>query len=76
LPETDMAGARLVAERLRHSALEPITSESGPLSVTMSLGLAVLKGNATGLEDLLKSADQALYKAKESGRNRVCVDGE
>jgi diguanylate cyclase (GGDEF)-like protein len=76
LPETDVASARLVAERLRHSALEPISGESGAVSVTMSLGLAVLKGNATGLEELLKSADQALYRAKESGRNRVCVDEE
>lgn len=77
LPETKIADARITAERLRyHTSHEPISTEFGLLSVTISLGIAIFKGDTMGLEELLEHADQALYKAKESGRNRVCVDGE
>ncbi len=77
LPETKIADARIAAERLRyHTSLEPISTEFGFLSVTISLGIAISEDDTMGLEELLEHADQALYKAKESGRNRVCVDGE
>jgi diguanylate cyclase (GGDEF)-like protein len=77
LPETKIADARITAERLRyHTSLESVSTEFGLLSVTISLGIAIFDGNTMGLEELLEHADQALYKAKESGRNRVCVDGE
>jgi diguanylate cyclase (GGDEF)-like protein len=77
LPETKIADARVIAERLRHhTSQEPISTEHGLLSVTISLGIAVFEGATMGLEELLEHADQALYKAKESGRNRVYVDGE
>jgi diguanylate cyclase (GGDEF)-like protein len=76
LPETKIADAAVAAEHLRHhTAYEPVSTEQGLLTVTISLGIAVLKNNTTGLEELLERADQALYKAKTSGRNRVCVDG-
>lgn len=77
LPETKIADARITAERLRYqTSREPISTEFGLLSVTISLGIAILEGDTMGLKELLEHADQALYKAKESGRNRVCVDGE
>lgn len=77
LPETKIADARITAERLRyHTSHEPISTEFGLLSVTISLGIAIFEGDTMGLDELLKHADQALYKAKESGRNRVCVAGE
>ncbi|MBC7877066.1 MAG: GGDEF domain-containing protein [Anaerolineales bacterium] len=77
LPETPLAGARIIAERLRHqTSQESISTKHGLLSVTISLGIAVFEGSTMRLEELLEHADQALYKAKESGRNRVCVDGE
>ncbi|MGZ9236007.1 MAG: GGDEF domain-containing protein, partial [Anaerolineales bacterium] len=77
LPETSGTGARVVAERLRGCiTAEPIETSQGSLNVTISLGLAALTVNTMTLEDLLRRADQALYKAKESGRNCVCVYDE
>jgi diguanylate cyclase (GGDEF)-like protein/PAS domain S-box-containing protein len=70
LPETDADGARVVAERVR-AALEaaPLQVEDGPsLSLTISLGVAVLEPGEDP-EALLRRADQALYAAKEAGRN-------
>jgi diguanylate cyclase (GGDEF)-like protein len=77
LPETNSAGASIVAERLRCCiADEPIETSQGFLNVTISVGLATLTVNTMTLEELLRRADQALYKAKESGRNCVCGDDE
>lgn len=77
LPETSGTSARAVAERLLGCiADEPIETSQSSLNVTISLGLASLSDNAITLEDLLRRADQALYKAKESGRNCVCVYDE
>src|SRR5436305_5521188 len=76
MPETDMAVAALVAERIRRRiAAEPFAIEQGSkaLDVTLSIGLAALSGNDTATT-LLKRADQALYRAKRDGRNRVVAD--
>ena len=43
------------------------------INVTISMGLAEFNPEETG-EELFKRADRALYEAKESGRNKVCVD--
>jgi diguanylate cyclase (GGDEF)-like protein/PAS domain S-box-containing protein len=72
LPETDLFMAASVAERLRASiADEPIKTEGGPVPVTISLGVTKATPNTTNLEELLKSADRALYAAKQGGRNRL-----
>jgi diguanylate cyclase (GGDEF)-like protein/PAS domain S-box-containing protein len=72
LPETDLFMAASVAERLRVSiADEPIKTEGGPVLVTISLGVTKATPNTTNLEELLKSADRALYAAKQGGRNRL-----
>jgi diguanylate cyclase (GGDEF)-like protein len=77
LPETGIAAARKVAERLwRIITNEPISTEQGVLNVTISLGVAGLKGDTTELAELLGYADQGLYKAKELGSDRVYVNEE
>ncbi|MEV7626334.1 diguanylate cyclase [Actinoplanes sp. NPDC089786] len=60
-------------ERLRACIAEhPIETQSGPLTVTVSIGVSHLQPDDATLKDLLARADQALYEAKRSGRNRVC----
>ena len=74
MPETDMAVAAMVAERLRRRiAADPFPIEQGARSipVTISIGIAALRGKEEGAAALLKRADQALYRAKRDGRNRV-----
>jgi diguanylate cyclase (GGDEF)-like protein len=72
MPETDLAEALLVAERVRQSVAEPPVVDNGvTVSTTISLGVAELDEQCTSLEDALKCADQALYAAKTAGRNRV-----
>ncbi|HNW36400.1 MAG TPA: GGDEF domain-containing protein, partial [Candidatus Ozemobacteraceae bacterium] len=72
LPETDMTGAMAVAERVRR-AIEMDFLEAGGKTIkfTASLGVAVFPDSALEMDDLIKAADVALYKSKESGRNRV-----
>ena len=77
MPETDMAVAAMVAERLRRRiAAEPFAIQQGARSipVTISIGLAALRGKNENAATVLKRADQALYRAKRDGRNRVVPD--
>ena len=77
MPETDMAVAATVAERLRRKiAAEPFPIEQGrrSIDVTISIGIASLESPHDTAAKLLKRADQALYRAKRDGRNRVVAD--
>jgi two-component system, cell cycle response regulator len=77
MPETDKAVATTVAERLRRCiAAEPFAVERGAraIPVTISIGIAALAGRGDTAADVLKRADQALYRAKRDGRNRVVPD--
>ena len=77
MPETDMAVAATVAERLRRKiAAEPFPIEQGrtQIDVTISIGIATLESPSDTAAQLLKRADQALYRAKRDGRNRVVAD--
>jgi two-component system cell cycle response regulator len=77
MPETDMAVAAMVAERLRRRiAADPFAIQQGARSieVTISIGLAGLRGKEDNAAAVLKRADQALYRAKRDGRNRVVPD--
>ena len=75
LPETECEGAVIVAERIRNAVAEhPFTSEGGErLLLTISSGVACYPDAAASKEDLIKKADQALYLAKDRGRNTVCT---
>jgi two-component system cell cycle response regulator len=77
MPETDMAVATIVAERLRRRiAAEPFTIEQGKRTIetTISVGIATLDAADDDAAKILKRADQALYRAKRDGRNRVVAD--
>lgn len=72
LPETELDAAVAAAERLRLAvAAMRFSPDKGGLSMTISLGVAVRQDGREGLDALLKRADEALYRAKASGRDRV-----
>jgi two-component system cell cycle response regulator len=74
MPDTDMEFASTVAERLRRSVeTTPFVISRAPnqLNVTISIGIAASEGGGDNAEQLLHRADQALYRAKHEGRNRV-----
>jgi two-component system cell cycle response regulator len=76
MPETDLAVATMVAERLRRRIASepfPIQGGTGQIEVTISVGIAAL-GRGDTAANVLKRADQALYRAKRDGRNRVVPD--
>jgi diguanylate cyclase (GGDEF)-like protein len=72
LPQTTASQAHLLAERLREGiAATPIPLSRGEIFITVSIGLSCLGPQQNG-DDLVKTADAALYQAKQTGRNRVC----
>lgn len=75
LPETDLEGGRLFAERLRQRVESAVfQGPKGDLKVTISLGLSALPYNyAETTVEMIKIADEALYEAKHAGRNQVGV---
>lgn len=78
LPLTDGARALEVAERLRRTVADTeVALERGlPLRFTLSIGVTTLVDRGTNLDTLLGQADSALYEAKRTGRNRVCIFGK
>jgi diguanylate cyclase len=79
LPGTNAFGAKLAAERIRR-AIErgQVDGPQGPVSVTVSFGVAAVFGPGCGglSKQLIEQADQALYAAKATGRNRVVMFGQ
>ncbi|OYQ32593.1 hypothetical protein CHU95_17590 [Niveispirillum lacus] len=77
LTETDLAGARVVAERIRADVvalgIRHTGSPHGHVTVSVGLAAAATEATALNLDDALNHADQALYDAKKNGRNRVEV---
>jgi diguanylate cyclase (GGDEF)-like protein len=73
MPETDIEGARLFAERLRQRVEDMVFAfGEAPLRVTVSMGVALLSHDGSqDVNAFFKRADDALYRAKESGRNSV-----
>lgn len=77
MPDTEPQMAYTVAERLRASvegAPFPISRAPGGLNITVSIGIAGAGGANDTADALLRRADQALYRAKHTGRNRVVAD--
>ena len=76
MPDTDWRQAQGVAERVRQAVAEKVfaTSNARPLTLTVSVGLALNESDLETPEMMLKRADVALYRAKREGRNRVVFD--
>jgi diguanylate cyclase (GGDEF)-like protein len=65
-----------VYERVRSQVADTaLETSAGPISVTVSIGTATGNG-ASSVDEMLRAADLALYRAKAEGRNRVCHNGE
>ncbi|HYO56766.1 diguanylate cyclase [Archangium sp.] len=74
LPRTPLAGALTVAERVWRELGALYTGPQRTLRVTASLGVSAFPHHAVNsAEQLVRSADQALYRAKDEGRNRICL---
>ncbi|TKC78954.1 sensor domain-containing diguanylate cyclase [Trinickia terrae] len=78
LVQTDLAGARIVAERIRDAVagLEVLDERGERIALTLSLGIAVRtidagRDAAEAAHELIEDADQAMYRAKRNGRDRV-----
>jgi diguanylate cyclase (GGDEF)-like protein/PAS domain S-box-containing protein len=77
LPETEIDEATNLAERLREMIERAsVFAKSQEVRFTISLGVAALRPEDNSLDDLMKRADEALYKAKDSGRNCVICYGK
>jgi diguanylate cyclase (GGDEF)-like protein len=77
LPDVDADAARDVAERIRAAvaATPADTADAGPITVTISIGVALADAADASFDALLARADAALYRAKTAGRNRVDLAG-
>ena len=76
LPQTDQATAYVIAEKLRRLVKElQFPGSKPPISVAASFGVAAL-APGDDIDSLLHRADQALYQAKRTGRNRTCIAPE
>ncbi|MDO8488781.1 MAG: GGDEF domain-containing protein, partial [Candidatus Omnitrophota bacterium] len=73
LTETDRDQANFAAERIRQAIATPtIKVYDEEIKVTVSIGVSNFPDNAMNMQDLIELADQALYLAKETGKNKVC----
>jgi diguanylate cyclase (GGDEF)-like protein len=75
LPQTPLQEARLIGERIRAQVEDTVidTGAKGKVRITVSIGVSSYPENGRSEEELVTVADQALYKAKDSGKNLVCV---
>lgn len=74
LPDTNLQGGLEISEKIRQAVFDANIQHEGSKAascVTLSLGLATYMGQVHSSDELVKSADDALYRAKENGRNRV-----
>lgn len=74
VPNTNISDTTVIAERIRETTENhAFKGESEALKVTVSFGIANMNGHIDNKRDLIKLADDALYNAKDAGRNRVCI---
>ncbi|CAO4174748.1 PleD family two-component system response regulator [Methylorubrum populi] len=74
VPGVELPDARAIAERIRErieASPFPVRGGTQDIDVTVSVGVSVRRATDTGPADIIKRADDALYRAKSSGRNRV-----
>lgn len=72
LPETDLVNGNIVAERVRDIVEKtPINAGTKTFNITISIGLATLNHETDDFQELFRRTDLGLYKAKQTGRNRV-----
>jgi diguanylate cyclase (GGDEF)-like protein len=77
LPETDPEGAKIICERIRETIQNStVQTTAAPIQYTVSIGIAPLTDGPENHMQWLQQADEALYAAKEGGRNRVVVFGD
>ncbi len=74
MPDCDLIQAREIAERLRQNCADNLKGGNGQEQrpITLSIGLCSFPLGATEQKEIIHIADEALYKAKQMGRNRVC----
>jgi diguanylate cyclase (GGDEF)-like protein len=73
LPETAREGARVVAERIRARIEQQFGKRKAGPRVTVSGGVATLPDDAAAPDDLIRRADECLYRSKAAGKNRITV---
>lgn len=74
LPSTDQPMAVRIAERIRDNvAAQQVVAGNISIAYQVSIGIALVTPEMQGIDDLIMAADEALYEAKRSGRNRVCL---
>jgi diguanylate cyclase (GGDEF)-like protein len=75
LPNTTLPVAHHIVDRLRAAveAGDAVAAQASPVQFTASFGLTTFSSGDTDMSDLFRRADEALYAAKASGRNKVCV---
>lgn len=74
LPQTSLEGAETLAARIRDAVYDlDIPHPASPMADRVTVSLGVAAGPADRWEDVVREADEALYRAKETGRNRVCL---
>jgi diguanylate cyclase (GGDEF)-like protein len=72
LLETNKSDAKKASDRLRKViASRPVSTQKGPITVTVSIGVADRTADMEDISSLLEKADEALFSAKDQGRNRV-----
>jgi two-component system, cell cycle response regulator len=72
LPETPREGGKVVAEKVRAAVRDhPFVGDGPHLTITVSVGVAAYPVDGGNAEDIVRAADQAMYRAKRAGRDRV-----
>lgn len=75
LPETDQEGARIICERIRETIEQSVVNtNTGEIRYTVSMGVSQLNSDPENYMQWLQKADEALYRAKKTGKNRVVID--
>ncbi len=75
MPETNLEDATHLAERIRSNIFDNMSLlDEKKVSISVSIGVSLLREDDDMIQTLLRRADLALFKAKENGRNQVCIE--